>query len=106
MRPMADEQCLEPTADVEELEVVEARLVASRERLAIIMQMIAKGKPLGGALVGRHGPWSADAAQELAEMVKGHDAANGSLWEALRAAGFDVIELPEAIYGALAAETR
>ncbi|MCP4573248.1 MAG: hypothetical protein GY838_12915 [bacterium] len=106
---MADEQAPEPTAaadELAELEKLEARLAATKTRLATILQMLAEGKPLGGALVGQHGPWSAEAAQAFTELAEGHDAANGSLWEAIRAAGFDVIELPEALYGALAPDTK
>ena len=60
----------------------------------------------GGALVGRHGPYSEEAAQEFAALVNGHDSASGPLWDAIRATGFEIIELPEALYGALTPDTR
>jgi hypothetical protein len=106
---MAEEKIPEPAAaaqELAELAEIEHRLAAVKTRLATVLQLLAEGKPIGGALVGRQGPWSDDAAKEFTELVKGHDAANGSLWDALRAAGFELIELPEAVYGALASDTR
>ena len=94
-----DEECAE-------VEAIESRLAAVHARLALLLQMIADGRPIGGALVGRHAPWSKEAAQEFEDLVKGHKGADGALWEKIRAAGFEVVELPESLYGALTPETR
>jgi hypothetical protein len=106
---MTDKQTDDPGVDPDELaeiEAIEARLLGVHARLATLTQMLADGKPLGGALVGRHGPYSEEAAQEFAALVNAHDGADGPLWDAIRAAGFEIVELPESLYGALTPETR
>lgn len=88
-------------APVPSIEEIKSRADAAEKRLATLLQMLAEGRPLGGALVGRSGPWTDADAQSFEEFVKSHDGATGALREALMEAGYEVIELPETIYGAL-----
>lgn len=88
------------------VEAIEGRLVAVNARLELLLQMIADGRPIGGALVGRDAPWTKEAAQEFEDVVKGHTGADGALWDKIRDAGFVVVDLPESLYGALTPETR
>jgi len=92
--------------EIAQIEAIEARLLAVHARLATLLQILADGKHLGGALVGRHAPFSEEVAQEFAALIKSHDKASGSLWDALRDAEFEVVELPESIYGAMTPDTR
>lgn len=103
---MSEETQAELAEKDAQVAALEERLAAVQERLATLLQLVAEGKPLGGALVGRHEPYSAEVALGFAKLIQSHDRATGSLWEALRTAGFDVIELPESVYGALTPETR
>ncbi|KKN87453.1 hypothetical protein LCGC14_0259080 [marine sediment metagenome] len=106
---MADEKetdTTEPVDELQALEDIESRLADVQTRLATLLQQLADGKSIGGALVGYPGPWTAERRQEFEAIVKSHDKTTGSLWEALSEAGYEVIELPEAVYGALSPETR
>lgn len=92
--------------ELAQIEEIEGRLAAVNARLATLLQILADGKHLGGALVGRHAPFSQEVAQEFEAVVNGHDKASGSLWDAIREAGFEVVELPESLYGALTPDTK
>jgi hypothetical protein len=86
-----------------------ARLENAKEQLASVLvplerRRAAGGSFSGGGLVARPGPWKPEGQDELARVVEAN--AGPGLWDAIRAAGYEIVELPEAIYGALGPETK
>lgn len=88
-------------AAVLELTELTARVSDAHERLGSLLQILAGRQLPGGVLVARSEPHSEQQAVAFATLVNDHDPESGPMVDALREAGYEIIELPESIYGAM-----